>query len=37
MSDHRPFEDPASLGLDSAGTARVLGGNAVALFGLSQD
>jgi aminocarboxymuconate-semialdehyde decarboxylase len=36
MSDHRPFEDPAGLGLDSAGTARVLGGNAIALFGLDQ-
>lgn len=35
MHDHRPFASPASLGLDAAGTARVLGGNAIELFRLS--
>lgn len=34
MTDHRPFAEPERLGLDAAGRRRVLGGNAVALFGL---
>jgi aminocarboxymuconate-semialdehyde decarboxylase len=35
MSDHRPFEVPESLGLDARGRRRVLGANAVELFGLT--
>ncbi len=34
MTDHRPFEVPACLGLDAAATARVIGANAVDLFRL---
>ncbi len=34
MSDHRPWQRPRSLGLDEAAARRVLGGNAVRLFGL---
>lgn len=34
MNDHRPFLSPSSLGLDPAGAARVIGGNAVRLFDL---
>lgn len=34
MSDHRPFELPESLGLDARGRRRVLGANAIELFGL---
>jgi aminocarboxymuconate-semialdehyde decarboxylase len=34
MSDHRPWERPAWLGLDGASAGRVLGGNAIRLFGL---
>jgi len=34
MSDHRPFAAPESLGLDAAGTERVLGANAIDLFGI---
>jgi len=36
MSDYRPFENPSALGLDSAGTDRVLGGNAAELFDLAR-
>jgi aminocarboxymuconate-semialdehyde decarboxylase len=36
MSDHRPFELPASLGLDAAGTARVLGENAARTFKIAS-
>jgi len=32
MADYRPFEAPEGLGLDPAGTSRVLGGNALACF-----
>jgi aminocarboxymuconate-semialdehyde decarboxylase len=35
MSDHRPWERPSSLGLDRGAASRVLGANAVRLFGLS--
>jgi len=35
MSDHRPFELPESLGLDANGRRRVLGANAIELFGLA--
>ncbi len=35
MADYRPFEAPATLGLDPQGTARVLGGNALLCFGLA--
>jgi aminocarboxymuconate-semialdehyde decarboxylase len=35
MSDHRPWQRPESLGLDGDGTRRILGDNAVRLFGLS--
>jgi hypothetical protein len=35
MSDHRPWQRLESLGLDGDGTRRVLGGNAVRLFGLT--
>jgi aminocarboxymuconate-semialdehyde decarboxylase len=35
MCDHRPFQLPDSLGLDDAGRRRVLGANAVDLFGLA--
>jgi aminocarboxymuconate-semialdehyde decarboxylase len=34
MNDHRPWADPASLSLDAPGTEKVLGGNAIRLFGL---
>jgi aminocarboxymuconate-semialdehyde decarboxylase len=34
MTDHRPFEVPARLGLDPDATARVAGGNALELFHL---
>ena len=34
MSDHRPFEAPAGLGLDADEVRLVLGENAVRLFGL---
>lgn len=35
MTDHRPFEAPQRLGLDAVETDRVLGLNAVELFGLN--
>ena len=35
MSDHRPFAEPESLGLDEQETAEVLGGNACRLFSLN--
>ncbi len=35
MNDHRPFADPGSLGLDDAGVGRVLGRNAINLFGIT--
>jgi len=37
MADYRPFEAPRGLGLDPAGTARVLGGNAARCFPLDRD
>ncbi len=36
MTDARPFEAPQRLGLDPAGRARVLGGNALRLFRLHE-
>jgi aminocarboxymuconate-semialdehyde decarboxylase len=36
MSDHRPFELPDTLGLDEGGRRRVLGTNAIELFGLAS-
>ena len=36
MSDHRPFELPDTLGLGPAETGRVLGRNALELFGIDR-
>ena len=37
LSDYRPFDAPESLGLDTAQTAQVLGGNAARFYGLTPD